>query len=61
MPIKVYFKLTDVNKSIFIASSEAASLSPREEVEVIKPIEEGIQSGVGGVRSKLVLDYGLCL
>ena len=31
MPIKDYFKPTDVDKSIVIASSEAGNLTPREE------------------------------
>ena len=45
MSIKDYFKSTGVDKSIVIASSEVANLSPREEVEVIKSIEKGVQSG----------------
>ena len=36
------------DKSIVIASSEAGNLTPREEAEAIKSIEEGAQGGSGG-------------
>ena len=52
MSIKDYFKPIGVDKGIVIASSEAAKLNPREEAEVIKSIEEGAQSGGGGVSKK---------
>ena len=48
MSIKDYFKPIGVDKSIVVASSEAANLNPREEAEVIKSVE-GVQSGGGGV------------
>ena len=55
MSIKDYFKSTGVDKSIVIASSEVANLSPREEVEVIKSIEKGVQSGSADIsKSKYV-------
>ena len=52
MSIKDYFKPTGVDESTVIASSEAANLNPREEAEVIKSIEEGVQSGGGGVSKR---------
>ena len=52
MSIKDYFKPIGVDKSIVIASSEAANLNPRKEAEVIKSIEEGVQSGGGGVSKR---------
>ena len=53
MYIKDYFKPIGVDKSIVIASSEAANLNPREETEIIKSIkEEGVQSGGGGVSKR---------
>ena len=52
MSIKDYFKLIGVDKSIVIASSEAAKLNPRKEAEVIKSTEEGVQSGGGGVSKR---------
>ena len=44
MSIKDYFKPI-VDKSIVITSSEAANLNPRKEAEIIKSIEEEVQSG----------------
>ena len=44
MSTKDYFKPIGVDKSIVIASSEAPNLNPREESEVIKSIEKGVQS-----------------
>ena len=49
MSLKDYFKPIGVDKSIVIASSEAANLNPREEAGVFKSIEEGVLSGGGGV------------
>ena len=49
MSLKDYFKPIGVDKSIVIASSEAANVSLREEAGVFKSIEEGVQSGGGGV------------
>ena len=47
--IKDYSKSIGDDKSIFIVCSEAANLNPREETEVNKSIEEGVQSRGGGV------------
>ena len=52
MSIKDFFKPIGVDKSIVIASSEAVNLNPREEAEFIKSIEEGVQSGGGGVSKR---------
>ena len=52
MSIKDDFKPIGIDKSIVIAASEAANLNPREEAEVIKYIEEGVQSGSGGVSKR---------
>ena len=52
MSIKDYFKPIGVDKSIAIASSETVNLNTREEGEVIKSIEEGVQSGGGGVSKR---------
>ena len=52
MSIKNYFKSIGVDKSIVIVSSEVANLNPREEAEFIKSIEEGVQSGGGGVSKR---------
>ena len=61
MSIKDYFKPIGVDKSIVIASSNAANPNPREELEAVKSIEareeledmksveEGVQKGGGGV------------
>ena len=46
MPIKDYFKPTDVDKSIVIASTDS------KRREVIKSIEEETQSGGGGVSKR---------
>ena len=52
MSIKNYFKSIGVDKSIVIVSSEVANLIPREEAEIIKSTEEGVQSGGGGVSKR---------
>ena len=52
MPMKDYFKPIDVDKSIVIASSQTANLNPREDAKFIKSIEEGVQSGGGGVSKR---------
>ena len=52
MPIKDYFKPIGVDKRIVIASSEAENLTPREEAEAIKSIEEGAQGGGGAVSKR---------
>ena len=52
MSIKDYFKPIGVEKSIVITSSEAANLNPRKEAEIIKSIEEEVQSGGGGVSKR---------
>ena len=57
MSIKDYFKPIGVDKSIAIASSEAANLNPREEAKVIKSIEEGVQSGGDGVSKRKFFLY----
>ena len=42
MSLKDYFKPIGVDKSIVIASSEAANVNLREEAGVFKSIEEGV-------------------
>ena len=55
MSTKDYFKPIGVDKSIVIASSETPNLNPREESEVIKSTEKGVQSGGDSLtESKLI-------
>ena len=59
--VKDYFKPIGVDKSIVIASSEAPNLNPREESEVIKSIEKGVQSGGGSVTESKFFKHKLNL
>ena len=61
MSTEDYFKPIGVDKSIVIASSEAPNLNPREESEVIKSIEKGVQSGGGSVTESKFLKHTLNL
>ena len=55
MSTKDYFKPIGVDKNIVIASSETPNLNPREESEVIKSTEKGVQSGGDSLtESKLI-------